>query len=98
MTKTMIKEIINGVNTNKDIKWDVVENTSEKIVLTNSYDKCVKFTIKIGDEFITIKDDHIGHAVDYLSKGDTRYDDYKNDTDGVRLAIKATVNHFNHTY
>lgn len=98
MTKAMIKEIINGVNTNKDIKWDVVENTSKKIVLANSYDECVKFTIKIGTDCITVRDNYMGVAVEYLLKGDSRYDDYNNDIEGVRLAIKATVNYFNHIY
>ena len=98
MTKAEIKSIIIGVNTNKDIIWNVEENTPEKIVLTNNYDKCVKFTIKIGTDCITVRDDHMGDAVEYLLKGDSRYDDYNNDIDGVRLAIKATVNHFNHTY
>lgn len=98
MTKAEIKSIINGVNTNKDIKWNVEENTLEKIVLTNSYDKCVKFTIKIGADCITVRDNHMGNAVEYLLKGDSRYDDYNNDIDGVRRATKATVNYFNLTY
>ena len=97
MTNAHIKTIIGAVNTNKDIKWEIAENTPEKIVLTNSYDKCVKFTIKIGDEFITIKDDH-GTRCDYLSKGDTRWDDYKNNIDGIHLAIRSTVNYFNNIY
>ena len=98
MNKATIKHTIIGVNTNKDIKWDVAENTPERIVLTNSYDKCVKFTIKIGADCITVRDDHMFHAVEYLLKGDSRFDDYNNDIDGIKLAIKATVNYFNRTY
>ena len=98
MTKANIKAIIAGANTNKDIKWDVAENTPEKIVLTNSYDKCVKYTIKISEDCITVRDNHMGTAVAYLFKGDSRFDDYNNDDDGLRIAITAAVRNFNHTY
>ena len=98
MTKATIKQTIIGVNTNKDIKWYVAEKTADKIVLTNSYDKCVKFTIKIGADCITVHDDHMFYAVEYLLKGDSRFDDYNNDIDGIKLAIEAAVNYFNRTY
>lgn len=98
MTKATILHTIINVNANKDIKWDVIEKTPEKIVLTNSYDACVKFTIKIGDDCITVRDNHMGDAVTYLFKGDSRFDDYNNDLDGIMLAIKATVHYFNRIY
>lgn len=98
MTCTDIKRIINDANTNKEIKWDIAENSPTKIVLTNSYDKCVRLTIKVGVDCITVKDNHMEVAVEYLFKGESRVDDYKDDADGVRLAIKAAVNYFNYTY
>ena len=98
MNKATIKQTISEANTNKEIKWGVAENTAEKIVLTNSYDKGVKFTIKIGAGFITVRDNLIGNAVEYFFKGDSRFDDYANDDDGVKRAIKAAVIYFNRTY
>ena len=98
MTCTDIKRIINDANANKEIKWDIAENAADKIVLTNSYDKCVRLTIKVGEDCITLKDNHMEIAVEYLFKGESRWDDYKDDADGIRLAIKAAVKYFNETY
>ena len=98
MTKSSILAHVNAANTNKDIKWYIVEKTDDKIVLTNSYDKCVNITIKIGEDCITVKDNHVDVAVEYLFKGETRWDDYKDDETGILLALKAAVNYFNHTY
>ena len=98
MTKERICYTINAVNTNKHIVWTVAENTPEQIVLTNSYDKCVKLTIKVGEDCITVKDTHMEIAVECLFKGESRLDDYKDDADGIRLAIKAAVKYFNVTY
>ena len=98
MTKSSILAHINASNTNKDIKWYILERTDEKIVLTNSYDKCVKFTIKIENDGIHIVDDHMIYSVGYLLKGDTRWDDCNDDETGIWLALKSTVNYFNRTY
>lgn len=98
MNKATIKQTISGANTNREIKWDIAENTAEKIVLTNSYDKSVKFTIKVNADCITVRDNLMGNAVEYFFKGDTRFDDYANDDDGVKRAIKSAVIYFNRTY
>ena len=98
MTKANIMAIVNEANTNKGIKWSVIENTKTKIVLTNDYDACVKLTIKVGEDCITVKDNHMEIAVEYLFKGDTRWDDYKEEADGVVLAIKTAVKYFNDVY
>ena len=98
MTKSSILAHINATNTNKDIKWYVVDNTDNKIVLTNSYDKCVKFVIEIYDDHIYVGDRHMCECVEALFKGDSRWDDYKDDETGILLALKAAVNYFNHTY
>ena len=98
MTKADIMAIITEANKNKDIKWDVSENTENKIVLTNSYDKCVKISIKICENGIVVKDDHMQQSVEYLLKGETRWDDYKDDNVGVMYAIRSAVNYFYYTY
>ena len=98
MTKSSILAYINAANTNKSIKWYIVEKTDDKIVLTNSYDTCVKFTIKIANDGIIVVDDHMVHSVCYLLKGDNRWDDYAEDEDGILLALKSAVNYFNRTY
>ena len=98
MTCTDIKRIINDANTNKEIKWDVIENTADKIVLGNSYDKNLRLVIQCHDDGITVRDVEMETNVEYLFKGESRWDDYKDDTVGVRLAIKSAVNYFNHVY
>ena len=98
MTKSSILAHINAANTNKDIKWYIVDKTDDQIVLTNSYDKCVKFVIYIEDDFTIARDEHMDTGVVFLSKGDSCWDDYKDDETGILLALKAAVNYFNHTY
>ena len=98
MTKSMVLAHINAANTNKSIKWYIVEKTDEQIVLTNDYDTCVKFTIAIKEDGIIVTDNHMAYNVAYLLKGDSRWDDYKDDEDGILMALKATVNYFNSTY
>lgn len=98
MTSMDIVRLIDKVNTNKQIRWEVLENEPNKIVLTNNYDKCVKFTIKVVDDGITVLDNHMLSGVAYLCKGESRCDDYQDDAEGVRLAITTTVDYFNNTY
>ena len=98
MTSMDIVRLVDKVNTNKQIRWEVLENEPNKIVLTNSYDKCVKFTIKVVDDGITVLDNHMLYGVAYLCKGKSRWDDYQDDAEGVRLAITTTVDYFNNTY
>ena len=98
MTCNEIKRIIDDANTNERIVWTVAENTPEQIVLTNSYDRSVKFTILNCDTHIVVRDRNAGVAIEYLFKGDGKADDYNDDETGIRMAIKAAVKYFNETY
>ena len=98
MTKSSILAHINAANTNKSIKWYIVEKTDDKIVLTNDYDSCVKFVIAMVEDGIGVYDAHMGQNVGYLFKGNSRWDDYAEDEDGILLALKSAVNYFNRTY
>lgn len=98
MTNTNIKNIINEVNTNKDIKWSIAHNSNGLITLTNSYDTSVNFSIKVaecdGDEYILVIDNHMRSTVaGYLPEYD-----YSNIEEGLALGIKAAVKYFNHVY
>ena len=106
MNKNDIMTVINQANTNADIKWSILENAESKIVLTNSYDTCVKYTIEVkrevedglNEEWITVRDNHMQCTVAMLMKGDTRWDDYKDTKHGIILAIQHAVHNFNHLY
>lgn len=47
MTKSNIMEIIKENNGNKFIKWQVIENTKDLIVITNTYDVAIRFEIQL---------------------------------------------------
>lgn len=98
MTKSSILAHVNAANTNKGIKWYIVEKTDDKIVLTNDYDTCIKISINIHEDGIVVVDEHMVYNVDYLCKGESRWDDYNDDEDGILFAIKSAVNYFNNTY
>lgn len=102
MTNTNIKNIINEANTNKDIKWSIVKNTKTEITLTNSYDKCVNYSIKVkhqdGEEWIVARDNHMGCRVAMLLQGDDRWSDYADTEHGIQMAIEAAVRNFNYVY
>lgn len=101
MKKTDIMEIINAENTNKDIKWSIVENTETNITLTNSYDKSVNFTITVkhdDEEWIAVRDNHMNRNVAGFLKGDSKWDDYRDTETGLKLGIEAAVSYFNYMY
>jgi hypothetical protein len=106
MTKPEIKKIINDINTNKDIKWNVLENTPNKIVLTNSYDRSIRFTIEVkeskhewdDENWIVVKDNLTGATVYVLIQGEDRWSDYKETEQGLIQAVKITVAYFNRKY
>lgn len=52
MTKKQILDVINKENENTEIKWEVVKNTHNLIVLTNDYDKDIEFKIEVLGEMI----------------------------------------------
>lgn len=73
MTKQQILRTIKEENNNPSIKWSVVENISERIVLTNDYDKGINYSIEVRgddtDEWITVRDNLQGSNVAGLLKG-----------------------------
>lgn len=102
MTKQFIMDIINWVNPNRDIKWSILKNTAKEIILTNSYDKCVKYTISINhqgaDEWISVRDNHMDRLVGCFLQGDDNCSDYTYIDHGIKLAIEEAVENFNETY
>lgn len=102
MTNSTIKNIINGVNTNPDINWGIALNTPYKIVLTNSYDKCVNYSIRVhhqdGDEWISVRDNHMDRLVGCYLHGHDIYSDYTYIEHGIQMAIEEAVENFNETY
>lgn len=103
MTKIDILKTIDTYNTNKDIKWSVVSNTRTKIILKNSYDNAVRYSINIcleehGDDCIVVKNDHLGSTVTCLLQGHDRWSDYVHTDEGIELAIGKAVCHFNYYY
>lgn len=106
MTKPEIKKIIDDSNTNKDIKWSIIENTPTKIVLTNSYDESIRFTIEVkkskyewdDENWIEVKDNLTGAMVYVLIQGDDRWSDYKETDQGLIQAVKIAVAYFNRKY
>ncbi len=102
MTKTEIMRAITESNTNKDIKWSILKNMNTEIVLTNSYDPCVNYSIKVcsdsGDEWVGIRDNHMKSTVGVLTRGYTRWDDYKDTEHGIKMGIAMAVRNFHSTY
>ena len=47
MTNQQIMRTIRGVNHNPSIKWKVIKNSSNRIVITNNYDTGIKYTIEV---------------------------------------------------
>ena len=102
MKRTEIMKAINEANTNKNIEWSIVKQTSTRIVLTNSYDECISYSIIIKhdvlDEWIEIRDNHIGSKIDSLVWDEDNWGDYTETRDGLKKAVQLAVRHFNHTY
>lgn len=102
MTKQQIKQIINEVNTNKEIKWGISKHTTHEITLTNSYDKSVSLSIKIKhddlDEWIDVVDNHLGCRVVLLIWDEDGWGDYRETKQGIHMAIEAAVVYFNSKY
>lgn len=98
MNNTSIKNIINEVNTNKDIKWRIVKNDKTEITLTNSYDNAISYSIKVAkfedDEYILVVNNHLGTT----TAGFFPEDDYSTIDGGLALGIKTAVRNFNYVY
>lgn len=102
MTKQQIMRTIKEVNNNSSIKWSVAENTPERIVLTNDYDKGINFSIEVGrdeiDEYITVRDNMIGRDVAVLLKGMSKWYDYNGTEQGLLKGVAIAVRNFNYLY
>lgn len=102
MTKQQIMRTIKEENNNPSIKWSVVENTSERIVLTNDYDKGINYSIEVrrddADEWITVRDNLTGSNVAGLLKGTSRWDDYEETEQGLLKGVAIAVHNFNYLY
>ena len=97
MTVKDIRTIIGENNKNTEIKWNVAKNTKSEIRLTNSYDKCVEFIIRVkeedGDKYAKITEENAGIKA-YYSIGDDRYDDFASEEEALRECVKSAVKMF----
>lgn len=99
MTKKDMMNIINDVNTNKSIKWDIPKIGHGKITLTNSYDTGVKFVIDYSDEdFVIVRDMLQDVTVCSYLVGDTNFDDFETLKEAITAGIAKTVKFFNYYY
>lgn len=100
MTNKQILDIINKENENNEIKWKVIKNTRNLIVLTNDYDKNIKFKIEVlGEKDIKVTDvNGWVHNIAFLLFGTDRYSDFSDMECGLRKAIKLVVQHFYYCY
>lgn len=98
MTKKNILAIIKEHNVNKEIKWNVLENTKNLIVITNDYDSLIRFEIRLNqgeEKDISIIDvNGWQESVGYLLHGDEYYDDFSDIDEGIKMAIKEVVKFF----
>lgn len=102
MTKQQITRTIKEVNNNSSIKWSVMENTSERIVLTNEYDKGINYSVEVrhegADEWIAVRDNLQDLIVSVLTKGNAIWDDYEETEQGLLKGVTVAVQNFNYYY
>lgn len=100
MTEKQILSIINKENENNEIKWKVIKNTRNLIVLTNDYDEDIEFKIEVSAENDIIITDVNGwlHNIALLLFGTDRWSDFSEIECGLRKAIKLVVQHFYYYY
>lgn len=102
MTKQQIMRTIKEENNNPSIKWSVVENTSERIVLTNDYDEGINYTIEVrrDDEYewILVRDNLHDSNVAGLLKGTHWWDDYEETEQGLLKGVAIALRNFNYLY
>ena len=98
MTNTAIKAIIEKANTNHEVKWSIVYNDNGIIELTNSYDKCISYSIRLAsfdnEEYVLVTNNHLDSTVDSFWHGV----DYYDTEHGITLGIKTAVGNFNNIY
>lgn len=104
MTTQQIKDIIKENNQNKEIKWSVLKNTKNKIVITNNYDSSIIFEITFvhnenGTRDIKVVDvNGWKHTVIYLIQGHEIWADFENEEVGISKAVKSIVKFFYYYY
>ena len=102
MTNQRIMRTVRGANHNPSIKWKVIENTSDRIVLTNDYDKGINYSIEVrrdgADEWITVRDNLQGRNVECLIKGSGEWDDYVETEQGLLKGAAIAAHDFNYIY
>lgn len=100
MTKEQILKIINKENENSEIKWKVVKNYRNLIVITNNYDKNIEFKIEVldGNDIKVTDVNGWAHMIALLLFGTDRWSDFLDVESGLRKAIKLVVEHFYYYY
>lgn len=100
MTRKQILDVINKENENSEIKWKVIKNYRNLIVITNNYDKNIEFKIEVlGGNDIKVTDvNGWVHNIALLLFGTERWSDFSDMNCGLRKAIKLAVEHFYYYY
>lgn len=99
MTKNDILNAINDVNKNKGIKWAVLENKADRIVLTNNYADEVRFSITYNPllEFVGIRDEFTNNGDGYLI-GNNWFADFESFEKALVPSIHKAVRLFYYYY
>ena len=102
MTKKNMTAILKEANQNKEIHWSIVENTKEKIVVTNDYLSNIHFEILLhqgeGKDIKAINPTGWQENVCYLIQGTEFYASFENEDEGITKALKAIVRFFYYYY
>lgn len=102
MRKKDMLKILDAVNQNRNIKWNILENTGAKIVVTNDYDTSIRFEITMGqgpgERDIRIRDEgNLPDSVGYLIQGAQSWADFIEPDDGISKALMM-INRFFYYY
>lgn len=103
MKKKDMLRILDSVNQNKDIKWNILENTGAKIVVTNNYDKSIRFKITMGqgpdERDIRVRDEgNLPDSVGYLIQGAQSWADFIEPDDGITRVLMMISRYFYYYY
>lgn len=103
MKKRDMLKILDSVNQNRDIKWNILENTGVKIVVTNDYDESIRFVITMGQDEderdIRIRDEgNLPDSIGYLIQGAQSWGDFIEPDDGIMKALMMINRYFYYYY
>lgn len=108
MNDLKIMNIINKLNKNDSINWSILENSKERIVLTNDYSSDIRFKIEVYEierdtfQIILVKDvnQNWTDTVDCLFCGvdDDCYTDFTKLETGLKKAVEEVVYYFYSRY